>query len=169
MHDPLLLPAWAAALGCLLGAAATAVRGRTVYPGPASALFHVAMLLSMAGMWTLPGAHISAPVWRGFFGALAAAAALWLLLAATGPRTATTGDEISAAAYHGIAALAMVYALLGGHGGAPPWPVAGWILVALFLLDAAVVAGVTRYALAALPHLVMDLATALMLGSALRG
>ncbi|MFC8527418.1 DUF5134 domain-containing protein [Nocardia sp. NPDC057227] len=167
MHDPLLLPAWAAALGCLLGAAATGVRGRTVYPGPASALFHVVMLLAMAGMWTLP--QVSPPVWRGLSGALAAAAALWLLLAATGPRTEHRADEIGAACYHGVAALAMVYALLGGHGGTPPLPVAGWILVLLFVFDAVVVAGVTRFALAALPHLVMDLATALMLGSALRG
>ena len=99
------------------------------------------------------------------------------------------GEESGAAIYHGIAALAMVYATLTAHGpraehtahaSSPPIPAIGWVLVALFVLDAMVLVatalrvperfGRSRPATfaAVFPHATMDFAMATMLTLALR-
>ncbi|WP_216910530.1 DUF5134 domain-containing protein [Nocardia noduli] len=99
------------------------------------------------------------------------------------------GEKSGAAIYHGIAAFAMVYATLTPHGpraehtphaSTPPIPAIGWVLVALFVLDAMVLVATAlrvpeRFGrslpatfAAVFPHATMDFAMATMLALALR-
>ncbi|MBF6195291.1 DUF5134 domain-containing protein [Nocardia sp. CDC186] len=203
MHHTGLPPAatWGMIVLCCCGAAVAAVGllrprrapGRLArYGERGSELFHAVMLAAMAAMWSAVSANLSVLEWRLLFGALAIASPLWLVVVAARERSAERADRIGAAVYHGVAALAMVYATLGTHASPPehvhhatahapglPYPVIGWILAAMFLLDALVVVAVvvrppgeappTRHEIAVtvFPHLVMDIATAVMLVAAL--
>ncbi|MFI2280297.1 DUF5134 domain-containing protein [Nocardia beijingensis] len=164
----------------------------TRYGERGSELFHAVMLAAMAVMWSAIGADLSVVEWRLLFGALAIASPLWLVAVAARERPAECADRVGAALYHGVAALGMVYATLGTHASAPehvhhatahepglPYPVIGWFLAAVFILDALVVAAVVirppgeappmrrEITVTVFPHLVMDIAMAVMLVTAL--
>ncbi len=195
MHHAGLSPAanWALIVLCVGGAAAAAVgllqtrpaTGRPGrYGGRGTELFHLIMLVAMAVMESEWSRSLSAIWWRQLFGALALASVVWLI-AETRDRSGNRNDRIGAAGYHCVAALAMGYATLGspaghahhaaaGHPADPPYPLLGWFLAGVFLLDAVVAAAAVvrppRGAESArcrivtvFPHLAMDIAMTTML------
>lgn len=203
MHHTGLPPAatWGMIVLCGCGAAVAAfdflrprpAAGRLArYGERGSELFHAVMLAAMAAMWSGVGANLSVVEWRLLFGALAIASPLWLVAVAARERPAERAERMGAALYHGAAALAMVYATLGAHASAPehvrhatapapglPYPVIGWFLAAVFMLDALVVIAVVvrppgaspptrrEIVVTVFPHLVMDIVMAAMLVAAL--
>lgn len=193
---------WAMIALCGCGAAVAAVgllaprptAGRLGrYGDRGSELFHAVMLTAMSVMWSDTGQTLSVAQWRLLFGALAIAALLWLVASATRGRPGERADRVGAAVYHCVAALAMVYATtgsdpspaghihhsVGAHTADLPYPVLGWSLTVLFLLDSVVVIAAvirppgdtepTRRDIVAtvLPHLVMDITMTAMLVAAL--
>ncbi|WP_174185728.1 DUF5134 domain-containing protein [Nocardia barduliensis] len=188
---------WALIMLCVGGAVVAAVgllgsrpaAGRLDrYGGRSSELFHLIMLAAMTVMASEWSGSLSATRWRQLFGALAIASAVWLI-AETRGRSSDRGDRIGAAGYHCVAALAMVYATLGsaaastghahhaatGHPVDSPYPVLGWFLAGVFLLDAVVAAAAVvrppggvesttrRRVVTVFPHLTMDIAMTMML------
>lgn len=153
------------------------VTERSLYAGRTTELAHVVMLLAMAAMWTPAGDALSATFWRVVFGVLALAMSAWVVIALGG------ADDVGAAVYHWVAAVAMVYATFGGHhhhahhgsaAGHLPVPLLGWAFCTLFAIDAVVTAGALgwqllrrRRARPLFAHLVMDVAMVVMLGQAL--
>ncbi|MGY5305496.1 DUF5134 domain-containing protein [Nocardia gipuzkoensis] len=200
MHHAGLPPAanWAMIVLCVSGAAVAAVgllgsrpaAGRLDRYGGQEGLFHSVMLAAMAVMGSEWSEMLSATRWRQLFGALAIASLLRLIAPGARDRPGDREHRIGAALYHCVAALAMVYTTLGSPAGHAhhaatdhtadlPYPMLGWFLAGVFLLDAVVAAtavirppgGVEstrrRLVVTVFPHLSMDIAMTAMLVASL--
>lgn len=158
---------------------------------------HLLMCLVMLAMLVFPAAAdpgavraVLTAMTVVYVGLLLARIAQWRgggASAGADDRAAVPGAQVTAFAYHVVAAAAMLYAMsghTGHHSGGGPAPAPMFALAALFLFDAVVMTLPTsRRALrhvfphpvgatgpvVVLPHVVMDLGTAFMLVAAAAG